>query len=658
MKKISLYIFIIILLPYYAISQEVLVGVSENLQIKKHLQAKDNKANREMVFVKLPFFDDFSDSYINPKPSLWSDDFAFINNDYAYQPISVGVATLDAIDNKGNVYEDASSYPFKADKLTSQYIRLDSIFYPNEAALTAADSIYLSFYYQPKGYGNMPESGDSLVLEFLNSNLLDTVFIEEDLTVDPPIEADTIIIERWNRVWSTSVSDSLENISFKQVMIPITDEEQYFNKMFKFRFVNYASIPNNSFISWQSNVDQWNIDYIRLDYDRNYADTIPRDMTFVDKAPNFLKRYTAMPYWQYSNNFIDEMNTKFPILVANMDDSPHNTSYQYNIYNAEGELVKNYDGGSITIRPFYTHGYASDPFFTNPPVSTPFPFSSAPTHFTVEHIITSDEVLNCKQNDTIIGEQIFDNYYAYDDGSAEAGYGLTPNGSMLAYRFQLSARDTLTAIQFHFNKTLKAGNEQYFYIMVWDDNNGEPGNVIYRSEKGVLPKFGDDINEFSTYEIDPVAFSAVNSVFYVGWQQTSPEILNVGFDFANNNQENILYNTGLGWNTSVYEGSLMIRPVFGKPNASQEPQVTPKKSVSLYPNPVNKNAQIQINLPDGTPLDPLPMVEVYSITGKLMYRDTFNQHLDAGRFSKGIYILKIKVPATGKEFANKFVISN
>lgn len=658
MKKLPLYILLIALFPYQLWAQEVLVGLSENQQVKQFQQHRIKTHQKETVFVTLPFFDDFSDSNIVPKPSLWSDDFAFVNNDYGYKPVSVGVVTLDAIDNKGDVYANASTYPFKADMLTSQYIRLDSIFSPNEQALTAADSVYLSFYYQPKGYGNMPESEDSLVLEFLSSNLNDTVFIEADPDANPPVEADTIIIERWNRVWSTSVVDSLFDIDFKQVMIPITDEEQYFNKKFKFRFVNYASITNNSFISWQSNVDHWNIDYINLNHGRHYADTIPHDMTFVNKAPSFLKRYTAMPYWQYSSNFIDEMSTRFNILIANMDENPHNTSYQYNIYNAEGGLVKHYDGGSVTIRPFYTNGYEDDPFFSNPPVSTPFPFSSAPTHFTVEHILTSDEALNHKQNDTIIGKQIFDNYYAYDDGSAEAGYGLTPNGSMLAYRFQLSTRDTLTAVQFHFNKTLKNGNEQYFYIMVWDDNNGKPGNVIYRSERGVLPEFGEGLNEFATYEIDPVAFSGVNSVFYVGWQQTSPEILNVGFDFSKNNQENIFYHTGTGWENSVYEGALMIRPVFDKRGTTTAPVHHTQKTVSLHPNPVNSYAQIQIELPEDTPLDQRPIIEVYSIQGRLLYHGKYQNTLDVSQFGTGLFILKTRMPATGEEFTNKFVIAN
>ena len=42
-----------------------------------------------------------------------------------------------------------------------------------------------------------------------------------------------------------------------------------------------------------------------------------------------------------------------------------------------------------------------------------------------------------KENDTIIHHQIFENYYAYDDGSAEAAYGLVGQGAELAFRFVL-----------------------------------------------------------------------------------------------------------------------------------------------------------------------------------------------------------------------------
>ena len=44
-----------------------------------------------------------------------------------------------------------------------------------------------------------------------------------------------------------------------------------------------------------------------------------------------------------------------------------------------------------------------------------------------------------KGNDTIHYNQVFNNYFAFDDGSSEGGYGINGQGSrnaMVAYRFK------------------------------------------------------------------------------------------------------------------------------------------------------------------------------------------------------------------------------
>ena len=63
-------------------------------------------------------------------------------------------------------------------------------------------------------------------------------------------------------------------------MIPITDSV-FFNKGFQFRFRNYASLEyNENNPTWSSNVDFWNIDYVRLDRARTINDTVIDDVAF------------------------------------------------------------------------------------------------------------------------------------------------------------------------------------------------------------------------------------------------------------------------------------------------------------------------------------------------------------------------------------------
>ena len=95
--------------------------------------------------ITLPFYDDFSVNTVYPSPAKWIDRFAFVNTDFAKYPPSVGVVTLDALDDKGTLYPGAGQIQFQADYLTSLPLRLDSIISTEKRALSRGDSIYLSF---------------------------------------------------------------------------------------------------------------------------------------------------------------------------------------------------------------------------------------------------------------------------------------------------------------------------------------------------------------------------------------------------------------------------------------------------------------------------------------------------------------------------------
>lgn len=660
MRKILTGIIVFFSFTGFSVAQEVLIGVSENAELKNQSPALKNISDQKNdVPLELPFFDDFSGAEISPDDNLWQDDEAYINQDYSLFPVSVGVATLDAVDSNGDIYSNANVFPFEADHLTSNPVRLDSVFSPQPQALSPEDSVYMSFYFQPQGMGNDPQPGDSLVLQFLAVSLNDTVVIEGEV----PAENDTVIYEGWTRVWASGGMkiDTFaqgENY-FRRVMIPITDSTKYFNDKFQLRFVNYASLADNSLMSWQSNVDHWNIDYVELDWNRSSADTISNDVTFVSGSPSFLKRYSSMPYWQYRTNFVNEMSLDFDMLISNLDDEPHNTSYLYNVYNPSGDIIETYDGGFYTLTPFYEDGYVNYPNFSNPEVTLPFPFTTDSISFKIEHILSSDASLSHQENDTVRSVQTFSNYYAYDDGTAEAGYGVTPSGAQLAYRFQLNDPDTLTSVRIYFNKTKNEANLQYFYLNVWADNNGVPGELLYQSESGILPEYGEGLNGFTTYEIDPVIFKTKNSTFYVGWEKTTDHILNVGYDFSRNSSDNLFYNTSGEWLLSRYQGSLMLRPVFrssGQSNAP-EPPVTDEK-LKVYPNPARPEEIITIQLPASFEVSDQLTMKFYSLDGRQVYEGGFQANFPAGQImSKGIYLIRVYNPANQKIYSNKIVIT-
>ena len=241
---------------------------------------KSNPNNKTLL--TLPFIDDFSQRYLFPDGGLWQDLNAHINSNFAVNPISYGVATLDGLDHTGMPYNFAlpTSYG-TADTLTSHPIDLSSI---------VTDSVFLSFYYQPQGNGNKPETKDSIRLEF---------FRQSDSS--------------WVRMWGTA---GASNQPFKKVMVPVDTSFQ--NIEFQFRFRNWATLSGN--------VDHWNIDYVYLDQNRNHADTALNDVSFITNHHNMLKELTGIPWSHYLTDTIGLMDTAMHVTYTN------NHSVQYAVF--------------------------------------------------------------------------------------------------------------------------------------------------------------------------------------------------------------------------------------------------------------------------------------------------------------------------------------
>ncbi|MDO9512512.1 MAG: T9SS type A sorting domain-containing protein [Bacteroidales bacterium] len=604
------------------------------LAVKKQQNLKQAKA--ETIFLNLPFFDDFRKRSLFPDQNLWSDMNAYINDGFCINPPNHGCATFDALDSAGHIYTNASFTSFEADKLTSHFIRLDTIFSPVKRAIKTSDSLYISFYYQPQGRGNEPQKGDSLVLQFYNSDLSQwiQVWSEEGMSIDT-------FYTRYN-TW------------FRQVMIKIDDSASYYNKNFRFRLVNFASLANNILPSWQSSMDHWNVDFVYLNLNRSLADTIYRNISFVSGTPSFLKRYQSMPYTQYSNDPTNEMRDTLYNTIVNLDTVAHGSRYEYWVLNASGAEVDYFYGGNYSIQPFYSGGYVDYQMFSAPRVQSILPIDPFGTRdsasFFVRHVIHGDEDGPSRLSDTLYYKQYFGNYYAYDDGIPEAGYGLTPSGAQLAYRFSVNTRDTLRGVKMLFNNTKNAANEQYFYLMVWDDDNGIPGKII---SPDTLVK-AVSANEFGFNEFYFAKGIPVVNAFHVGWLQTTSDNLNVGFDRSADNSLNTHFNTDGVWQQSIQNGSLMIRPVLGKAVLPQIPVIKKNLSLSVYPNPLNGN-QLNIKLPDNA--SPIGMeVRIFDLAGRLMYSGPFETIISLPDLKQGLYFIRVAASGNNSEYSTRLSV--
>jgi hypothetical protein len=637
-----------------AFSQEIVTGLqfnpvvaerSGNIQMQKSMTAGE-----DTIPISLPFYDDFSGGEIFPASQRWIDRYAYVNTDFPVYPIDFGAVTLDAINDSGHVYSNGVPGPqtFEADHLTSRYIRLDSLFTPAQRAYTRSDSIYLSFYYQPQGRGLAPSTSDSLLLQFLFREAFDTI-----------IGTDTIHFpELWKNAWA-SPGMSLDtfyihnNVYFKRVMIPITDSINYFKKHFRFRFVNYVSLASSGQPSWQSNCDEWNIDQVYMSMGRSLADTVHKEMRFVERPPSMLKNFTSMPYPQYSNDPSNVMTDTLTVILTNRDTESHSASYSYYITQPGTSYSKTYNSSPFVMLPYFSY---SSGYLMHPPVSFIYPIGTTDsTLFEMKHVLR-DLNSGTSYGDTIIGYQKFYDYYSYDDGTPEAGYGLKGTGALMAYQFTLNkSPDTLRAIRIYFNHTLGHNNQQFFYLTVWSDNNGKPGDTIYHRLTSVV--YTDSLNNFYTYHLEnPVRISGS---FYIGTEQTTDDNLNIGFDLYDNSEDFMFYNASGTWIKSTLGGSLLMRPVVGKPiPLSVEEKQGEKGRLTVFPNPC-KDGVIRIRI-SGVPSigdDPEGLeIIIRDLTGRQIATHRYSEIIDISQIPDGIYILTVKSKKDGQQYSGKLAV--
>jgi hypothetical protein len=652
-KNFLNYIFLLIIIIPCSYGQEVLTGLQINPVIVEKLRETDamkrRTGNNDTIPILLPFLDDFSKSTVFPSDQRWSDRYGFVNTDFPINPVNLGVVTLDAINDSGSMYPEAVPGPeaFIADHLTSRYIRLDSIFTPVPKALSPSDSVFFSFYYQPQGRGSAPKVLDSLILQFLDPSF-DSISPED--TVHFPAT--------WKNVWATH-GLSLDtfylqyNSYFRYVTVPVK-KQKYFNKYFRFRFINYVSLASSAEPSWQSNCSEWNLDQVYLNSGRSRADSVFKEIRFIDRPPSMLGQYASMPYPQYCDDPTNEMTDTIAVTVRNRDTISHKISYKYRVGFPDGTEIKTYTlGKDSIIKPYPKYNELT----LRPPVTFLYPISSADSaEFVLKHVVT-DKLPGSLPGDTIISSQKLYNYYAYDDGTPERGYGTTRTGSMVAYRFRLNkSPDTLRAVTVFFNKTLSMGNQQYFLLTVWSDNNGKPGDSIY--SRLVYVRFSDSLNKFVTYHMEvPVRISGT---FYIGMITTTDDNLNIGFDRHNNAQDNILFNSTGQWNNSAFSGSLLMRPIIGKPIPLGINSLKPSRgTLSVYPNPCSaENVTINLVKKPDLPLSKgLWILKVRNLTGQEVVSVNYTGNLNVSGLSNGLYLVEVCDRVTGQRFTGKLVIA-
>jgi len=598
-RRLVIYIFVFNACIFSLPAQEVVTGLQiNNLVEKATIEWTKDKRTAEVTSLPLPFFEDFAGISILPDNKRWTDSYVIINNNYSDRQITQGIATFDALGNTGRLYETASTIPFSADNLTSQ---------PLDLTYSSTDNIWLSFFYQAGGLADAPEKNDSLTLQFFAP--------DED---------------RWYSVWRATGST---DIRLKPAIIKI-DNNRYLRNGFQFRFTNYASLsPNTSDPSLVANCDMWNIDYILIDKNRNGADTVFSDVAYRLPVRSLLKSHEAMPWKQFRKVELQEMGSSIAVNYRNNDTIVRNVTRDFEIFDVYKATVSHsFTAGATIIDPLMSVAYKANLIYT---FNTENPDSAL---FRITCSLKTDES-DPKENDTLIYYQTFKNYFAFDDGTAEGGYGINGQGSrnaMFAYRFKSFMHDTIRAISICFNDSYQNSNKRAFDLMVWNDNNGIPGEVSGTVEE-VMVEQGTEINGFYNY-ILPEGIP-VDDIFYVGWRQRSETFLNAGFDINTPNNGRQFYWLNGDWNTSQTNGSVMIRPILGdriRTVSVDETESSVRNQIRIWPNPATE--YVRVSLGDEQ-LREITRIAVIDLYGKKHLEVPFSDILDISNLREGIYIL-------------------
>ena len=588
---------------------------------------KVRPSSAKITALSLPFFDDFSTSTTRQDQSKWQKGGGvFINNIFTNNHPTLNIATFDGLNGNGIPYDFVNALSQgSTDTLTSLPIDL--------AGKTIADSIHLSFFYRGQGLGDKPDLRDSLRLQFLtNGNI-------------------------WRTVWI----DSAQTVSnqFKQAIIPIR-ANLYLHSDFQFRFQSYGRQSGQ--------FDVWHLDYVYLDEIknvlksgeilRNRNDKNPstkeviaiytRDYATRNQTTSLLKNYSAMPMWQFLARPEKELADSVRSDVNNLFNNDLLLYPNYSVKNLLNNTTIQKRDSIITFVPRRS--------FAKLQVKNILDISSLKKDTTkaflqVKFDVKSGDSKAFTVNDTISRYLDLNNYYAYDDGTAEQAAEIKGGFGRVAVQFVNNKPDAVKAIRINLQPTVKniAGQRLIFQILA--NEKGKIGRILKTiSDTLNTIKYSSSPNNFVEYKIDPVA---VPDTFYVGFIQfTDDAALAIGLDVNTPEfSSKHYYNISNEWvqipkadapqvsSTFIpIKGSLMIRPVMlgrtipAKPLSNEEE--IQEKNLVISPNPSSSIFKWNDNS--------LKNAEVYDMMGRIIFQERAeNQEINLQNLRTGIYFLRL-----------------
>ena len=594
-------------LPLFLFGQLGLLPIDQS---SDSFNARISSSNTTNDTISLPFWDDFSQGYLDTTKWLFGND-VYINNTQSINPPTMFVATFDGVNQFGRSYVEGSEYNGAGDSLVSLPIDLTLV------PIDRRNTVFLSFFWELKGFGEIPNENDSLRLQFFAR---DSSWITQD--INPSSDHLSLLGGLVNLSFD---GDSV--LQFQQVIIPVLDPI-YFHQGFKFRFQSFSSLAGV--------YDSWHIDYIYLNSNRSINDTFHFDRAISGSTTSLLYPYLSIPLDQFSQNPSAFLGFE-TVVLSNLDNTFHPARFSYQIQNlTSGSLgSRNFIvpddmrpgeiGRAISIENFNLPSMSGDSIVLE--TITTYITGDKQLFEEVDQV-TGDTVFlspDLAINDTLRNQYTLYNYLAYDDGSAELAAGIPLRQGQIAVAFYLPTPDTLTDVLINFPAISPSSVGQSIELRVWTDLD----------DLAILRQFGGTIeskarDEFQVFTLNTPVI--VRDTFYLGFVQETDNYIGVGFDKNNlGGMDKIYTNTNFNWvKNTVQQGSLMIRPVFrdaGDFVLGHQEEFT---STLFYPNPAFDYIYFKA---------PFNLIKIYNLNGQVLTSCTNCQSLNIASIPAGTYLV-------------------
>jgi hypothetical protein len=497
-----------------------------------------------------------------------------------------------------------------------------------------ADSLVLSFYWQARGWGEQPNADDSLMLQFKNSS------------------------GQWVRQWAISV-DSLTPFTKQDIVLR---NSAYIHSSFQFRFLNFGRLSGA--------YDTWNIDYVYLNARaaiQRPGAGIVRDVAFVGGPISPIKNYSQIPLSQYQESLKADSISAF---VRNVLGSPigDNVTHlmQTNIY-VNQQLAKQFtdpasssnalglasSNGTILLQ----SGERVRASIATRPLQ---PWLSGDSAHVVYNFFLSENAegqnaIDTKTNDTLSYRIDLGHAFAYDDGSAEFGWGINKKFGKFAYQFEAFKAWEMNAVDIHIAKVGRKLTQGGFRIGIYqsiDTANSANDKVLLAPI--YFPIAYTEVRDGMQRLYLGQTVSIPQGKFYMIVEQLTDELLPIGFDTHRNSTDQMWVNLGgTNWKpVRNFSGSLMLRPVQEPSSVTGLPEELAKQQEDwVYPNP--SNGHINWHLP-------IEYLAVYNTAGLLVFSAKpaqTQQSLQLSKLPSGLYLLKIE-GRNGETYSQRILLED